>query len=273
MPAVETVLLGGTANRGLVVRVGDTVRRPLRPSSPAVQALLEHLRQVGFSSRSATESGSGYGAPIFLGVDDQRREVLSYLPGETVTAPYPAWSMTDEALDSVAHLLKRYHQAVADFDSDDHPWAEPVPPEYVTGLVSHNDPNLDNIVFRDGVAVALIDFDLAGPGSALWDVATAIRLWAPLRPDPDITDARHGRVLTRLRRFADTYGLDEADRTRLIDAASTNHTWCMDYVRRGAEAGHPWFHLRWTTGEADLTARTDQWFETHHTTLHRALFT
>ena len=46
----------------------------------------------------------------------------------------------------------------------------------------------------------------------------------------------------------------------------------MDYVRRGAETGHPWFRQRWTTGEADLTDRTNQWFETHHSTLHQALF-
>jgi hypothetical protein len=264
MPEVETLLLGGTANRGLVVRTGDTVRRPLRPSSPAIHALLEHLERVGFSAGSE-------GAPIFLGVDEQDREVLSYLPGQTVTAPYPAWSMTDAALDSVARLLRRYHEAVAGFDPDDHPWEEPVPTEYVDGLVSHNDPNLDNIVFRDGVAVALIDFDLAGPGSALWDVATAIRLWAPLRPDPDISDVRHGRTLTRLRRFADSYGLDDADRARLVDAAARNHVWCMDYVRRGAEAGHPWFRQRWTTGEAELTDRTNTWFTTHHAALQQAL--
>ena len=82
MPSeVETLLLGGTANRGLVVRVGDTVRRPLRASSTATHALLKHLEQVGFT-----------GAPTFLGIDSQGREVLSFLRGETVTAPYPAWS-------------------------------------------------------------------------------------------------------------------------------------------------------------------------------------
>lgn len=260
MPEVETQLLGGTANRGLVVRVGDTVRRPLRASSTATHALLEHLESVGFS-----------GAPTFLGVDSQQREVLSYLPGETVTPPYPDWSMTDEALDSVARLLREYHQAVAGFDPAGLDWAEPVPPEYVTGLVSHNDPNLDNVVFRDGVAVALIDFDLAGPGSALWDVATAVRLWAPLRPDADIADSRRGRTLTRLRRFADAYGLDETDRARLVDATARNHVWCMDYVRRGAETGHPWFHQRWTTGEAALTDRTNHWFKTQADALRQAL--
>ncbi len=260
MPEVETLLLGGTANRGLVVRVGDTVRRPLRPSSPAAHALLGFLEEVGFE-----------GAPRFLGIDEQGREVLSYLPGQTVTTPYPAWSLTDDALASVAGLLKRYHEAVREFPAADHPWAEPVPAEYVDGLVSHNDPNLDNIVFRNGIAVALIDFDLAGPGSALWDVAAAIRLWAPLRPDPDIADPRRGRTLTRLRRFADAYDLTEPDRRRLVDAAADNHVWCMDYVRRGAESGHPWFRQRWTTWEADLTIRTNHWFTTHHTMLEEAL--
>ncbi|WP_329005971.1 phosphotransferase [Kribbella sp. NBC_00709] len=261
MPAeVETQLLGGTANRGLVVRVGDTVRRPLRASSTATHALLQHLESAGFK-----------GAPTFLGIDSHGREVLSYLSGETVTTPYPDWSMTDEALDSVAQLLRAYHEAVADFRPAGLEWAEPVPAAYVTGLISHNDPNLDNVVFRDGVAVALIDFDLAGPGSPLWDVATAVRLWAPLRPDADIHDVRRGRSLARLRRFADAYGLTDADRLRLVDAAADNHVWCMDYVRRGAETGHPWFHQRWTTGESELTNRTNTWFTQQAASLHQAL--
>jgi Ser/Thr protein kinase RdoA (MazF antagonist) len=260
LPEVETQLLGGTANRGLVVRVGDTVRRPLRPSSMATHALLEHLERMGFE-----------GAPRLLGIDAQGREVLSYLPGETVTSPYPDWSMTDEALDSVAHLLREYHEAVADFRPVGLTWAEPVPSAYVTGLISHNDPNLDNVVFRDGVAVALIDFDLAGPGSPLWDVATAVRLWAPLRPDADIHDVRRGRSFTRLRRFADAYGLTDTDRLRLVDAAADNHIWCMAYVRHGAESGHPWFHQRWTTGEAELTNRTNEWFTRTADALRQAL--
>jgi len=52
--------------------------------------------------------------------------------------------------------------------------------------VSHNDPNLDNVIFSGDRAVALIDFDLAGPGSAAWDVACAARLWAPLRDESDV---------------------------------------------------------------------------------------
>lgn len=256
----EVELVGGTANRGQVVRVGDTVRRPERPSSPAVHALLEHLAGIGFD-----------GAPRFLGIDESSREVLSFIPGETVVPPYPAWSMTDAALTSVARLLYRYHEAVAGFDPSGHEWVEPVPAAYAGKLVSHNDPNLDNVVFRDGEAVALIDFDLAGPGSVLWDVATAVRLWAPLRPEPDIADPRRGRALTRMRLFADAYGLSGPDRDRLVDAVVANHVWCMDYVRRGAENGHEWFRRRWHGGESELTDRTNAWLTAYDATLRAAL--
>jgi hypothetical protein len=36
-------LSGGTANRGLVIRVGDTVQRPTAPCWPATHALLAHM--------------------------------------------------------------------------------------------------------------------------------------------------------------------------------------------------------------------------------------
>ena len=166
----EVPLTGGTANRGLVVRSGQTVRRPQRPNSDAIRALLGHLEQAGFD-----------GAPRFLGTDVRGREVLSYISGEAVTPPYPAWSLTDAALRSVAELLRRYHEAVAGFDATAHRWPRLPPEPYSGTLVCHNDPNLDNVVFRAGKAVALIDFDLASPGTALWDVAAAVRLWSPLR--------------------------------------------------------------------------------------------
>ena len=83
--------------------------------------------------------------------------------------------LTDEALVSVADLLRRYHRAAASFDPSGYAWPRPVPARYRTGLVSHNDVYPANVVFRDGRAVALIDFDLAGPGSAAWDFAAAAR--------------------------------------------------------------------------------------------------
>jgi len=65
----EVPLLGGRITPG-VVRVGDTVRRPVGPHSAFVHAVLRHLEQVGFGD-----------APRFLGIDDQGRECLSYIEG------------------------------------------------------------------------------------------------------------------------------------------------------------------------------------------------
>ena len=107
--------------------------------------------------------------------------MLSYIPGTAVVEPYPDWALTDEALVSVAELLRAYHDAASTFDPSPYSWA-PSPLRFRGSLVTHNDMNLDNVVFRDGRAAALIDFDLASPGSRAWDVACAARLWAPLRP-------------------------------------------------------------------------------------------
>ena len=258
--AAEVPLVGGTANRGAVVRVEKTVHRPLRPTSPATHALLRHLEAVGFE-----------GAPRFLEVDRQGREVLSFVPGRAVYPPYPPWALTDDALRSVGRLLRAYHAAVASFDPALHAWPQSPPPGYAGGPVSHNDPNLDNVVFREGRAVALIDFDLASPGSTLWDVAAAARLWAPLRPNRLITDARRGRALRRLRVFLDAYGVDADTRGGIADAVLANHDWCYDIVRGGAEGGHEAFAEHWNGGAAQRAERTRAWYVESRDVLLRAV--
>ena len=244
----EVLLEGGTANRGRVVRVGDTVRRPLRPTSAATGALLDHLADVGFD-----------GAPRFLGVDEQGREVLSYVPGTAITPPFPPWALTDEALVSVAVLLRDYHRAVSTFDHRPHTWPATPPAPSSGELVGHNDVNLDNVVFRAGRAAALIDFDLAGPASRVWDVANTVRLWAPLRPDRYVDDARRGRALTRLRLFVDGYGLDDAGRDELVSAVRRSHDWSYDIIGTAAANGHAAFS-EYLSSARERAARTRQFY-------------
>ena len=254
----EIPLIGGTNNRGLVVRRGETVRRPLRATSPAVHALLAYLADVGFD-----------GAPRLLGVDDQEREVLTFIPGDAVTPPYPAWALTDDALRSVAHLLRRYHQAVAGFDPAGHDWPNVAPPEFDEGMVCHNDLNLDNVIFRDGRAVALIDFDWANPGSPVWDVACAVRLWSPLRPEHYIGDARRGLALDRMRTFVTAYGT-ELDPERLVRAVRLNHDRMYRLIEDGAGAGVAGFAAYWAESE-QRAADTRTWYAEQHDTLVAAL--
>jgi len=256
----EVRLPGGITNAGLVARVGDTVRRPTHAATPAVHALLAHLERVGFD-----------GAPRVLGTDERGREVLSYVPGRAVLAAEERWWQGDDALASVAGLLRRYHDAAASFDPAPHRWARPVPAAFRDGLVTHNDPNLDNVVFRGGRAVALIDFDLAAPGSAVWDVACAARLWAPLGEERDLPAPLRGRALERLALFADAYGLSARDRARLPDAALAAHAWCYDVVRHAVGGGHEAFGRMWRQGGAQRAERTRRWLVAHRDELRAAL--
>jgi Ser/Thr protein kinase RdoA (MazF antagonist) len=251
------ILRGGYTNDGKVVRVGDTVRRPWRVTSPSTAALLTHLERVGFD-----------GAPRFLGRDEEGRETLSFIAGEAAIEPQQPWALTDEALESVARLLRGFHDAVATFDPSAHTWPEAVPERFRDGTISHNDPNLDNVVFADGQAVALIDFDLAAPGSTAWDVACAARLWAPLR---DPADVPHARSLERLRLFLDAYGLPRPERGRVIDAMVEAHDWCYRIVRGALRNGHEPFERMWRAGGEAKAQRTRAWLLAHETEMRNAV--
>jgi hypothetical protein len=258
----EVVLHGGFTNAGLVTRVGNTVRRPQRPTSPATHALLRHLERAGFD-----------GAPRFLGVDELGREMLSFIPGAAAIAPYQDWALTDEALVSVAELIRRYHDAVASFDASGHTWPQSVPAPFREGIISHNDPNLDNVIFAGGRAVALIDFDLASPGSAVWDVACAARLWAPLRDESDAPHQVRGESLARLSLFVDAYGLADRERSRVVDAMIQTHEWCYAIVRRAIARGHDVFGRMWREGGYTRAERTQDWLATHGDEMRAALRT
>jgi hypothetical protein len=243
-------LSGGTANRGLVVRVGDTVLRPTAPCWRATHALLGHLSAVGFD-----------GAPRVLAVGPVT-ETLTYIEGKAAVLPLPAETLTDTALISVAELLRRYHLAASSFDPAGYSWPRPVPARYRTGLVSHNDVHPANLVFRDGRAVALIDFDLAGPGSAAWDFAAAARSWVPLQDEADVGDSRRGRALERFRIFLEASGLPRAERRDVAEAVIANHDWTYAIVTEAARAGHSAFADHWRAVAASA-GRARRWCQRH----------
>ena len=243
-------LPGGTANRGLVVRDGDAVRRPAAPCREATHALLSHLAAVGFD-----------GAPRVL-ASDATTETLTYVHGRAAIPPLTGQLLTDEALISVAGLLRRYHRAAASFDPARYRWPRRLPGRFSTGLVSHNDVHPANLIFRDGRAVALIDFDLAGPGSVTWDLATAARHWCPLYHEDDITDSRRGQVLRRFRLFLDAYGLTGTQRRDVVEALLANHDWSCAIITEAAAAGHAGFIDCWDSIGAAMV-RSRRWCETH----------
>jgi len=248
----EMVLPGGVANKGAVVKVGDTVRRPSRPQSAASAALLGYLESVGFE-----------GAPRFLGYDDQGREVLSWIPGEVPLPPFPVWSMSDEALSSVARLLRAYHHAIDGFSLSERgaSWSAELADPYPHGVVCHNDVCPENVVFRGCEAVALLDFDFASPGRRLWDVVGTLTHWAPItapewrRAYPLSLDA-----VERVALFADDYGLSSQEREGFTRILRSRWDVGRAFVRGRLQAGEPAFEeMVAEHGAEDRWAATDRW--------------
>lgn len=100
-------LVGGMDPRYAPVRVGDTVRRAAGTERASVSDLLLHLEAVGFE-----------GAPRYLGIDDEGREILSWIEGDVPLPPYPRWAMTDRALADLGAPVRRLHEATATFRTD-----------------------------------------------------------------------------------------------------------------------------------------------------------
>ena len=91
--------LGGGRFTGGIVRVGDTVRRPLSGDHALQQGLLLHLERKGFLA-----------TPRFLGMDRLGREILSFLPGDV---PDELGHFSDAQLVEASALLRRFHDATA----------------------------------------------------------------------------------------------------------------------------------------------------------------
>jgi hypothetical protein len=249
-PTEDGPLAGGTANRGRVIRVGATVQRPRGGHTRAVHALLRHLAAAGFT-----------GAPRVLRLGP-RTETLGYVEGRAAIEPIPDWALTDSALLSVGALLRGYHEHVSGFDGSGLSWQRPVPERWRGQLVTHNDPNPGNVIFRGGRAVALIDFDLAAPGTAAWELAVAACLWVPLRDGADIADRRRHRVVQRFRLLLDAYGADDTLRLDVARAAPDANRWIAAVIEEAANHGHPAFGRLWERDMA-MHVRADGWLAAH----------
>jgi hypothetical protein len=253
MTGDEVPLGGGNVSRG-VVRVGETVRRPAGPWTPAVHALLAYLHGAGF-----------HGAPRPLGIDEQGREVLTFIPGD------PAWpgrfGLLDEdgRLRRAARLIRGFHDAVAGFrPPPDARWQVLVPADGAE-IIAHHDLAPWNLIIG-GRQWAFIDWDTAAPGTRLWDLAYAMHGFVPLSADPAWQRDDAGR---RLRLIADAYGLSERQRRDIIPLLGRRtramHTFLAGQAARGIQ---PWARL-WQEGHGDawqadtryITGREEQWHQ------------
>jgi phosphotransferase family enzyme len=238
----------------VVVRVGDTVRRPLHAWSATIHELLRHLEAVGFPY-----------SPRFLDIDDQGREVLSYLDGES--GPDGWAKVVDEAgLRAMARLLRDYHEAVAGFrPAAEAGWAARTEPPGPGELVCHGDFGPWNLVWHGTQPVGILDWDYAWPARPVHDVAYALEYVAPFRDDAECQRwLRYPAPPDRRRRlelFAEAYGLSSAG--GLVDEVIDQQQLVLERARRlAAEGREP--QVTWQDGGAfDKTAKQIRWSRDH----------
>jgi hypothetical protein len=137
------------------------------------------------------------GAPRALGIDAQGREILSFLPGETVgdTRPWPEWVHSDGALVDVGEWLRSYHDVVVEFTPpEDAQWQMASMGTVTPGdVIGHNDAAPYNAVWLSPTGasqssggdptsrlIGFVDWDFASPCAAIWDLAFVACSWVPL---------------------------------------------------------------------------------------------
>jgi Ser/Thr protein kinase RdoA (MazF antagonist) len=223
----ELPLSGGRVTPG-VVRVGDTVRRPPTANSEFVRRLLQHLAAKGFD-----------GAPTPLGIDEQGRETFTFIDGEV---PTDLGFYDDKTLREAASLIRRFHDLSAELVA--------APDAAAKGIevVCHNDLSPCNFVFRDGVPVAMLDFDAAAPGSRVHDLGYAAWLWLNL----GLSEIAAVDQRRRLALFVKAYGT--ADPPTVLAAAMTRQTILVEEGGRLGDAAM----TRWAADCLEWTRRNEK---------------
>ncbi|HEX3841664.1 MAG TPA: phosphotransferase [Acidimicrobiales bacterium] len=260
---MEEALPGGVANAGRVSRDNGHVLRPSSPHSTSVHRFLSALCADGFE-----------GASQPIGLEDDGRERLVFIDGDVPLPPYPAWAQSDATLASATGLLRRFHQASSAIGFEGLGWSVELADPEGGPIICHNDVCLENVVFRQGVAIGLIDFDFAAPGRPVFDLAQFARMCVPI--DDDLSASRLAWEApdrpARLRLLADVYGLAAAQRRQLLEILSTAMAEGEGFVRRRVEAGDPNFIRMWNEmGGRERYDRRQQWWTAHQRSFADAL--
>lgn len=259
----EVPLTGGNVSAD-VVRVGDTVRRPTGPWTPAVHALLDHLHAVGCP-----------GAPRPLGIDERGREILTFAPGSAVWPDRFALLDPERRLARVGRLIRELHDAAADFTPPpDAAWQRLLPPDGAEQIVHHDLAPWNLVVPDDGEVDGggwqFIDWDGAGPGTRLGDLAYAAHGFLPLSADPAFRRA-DAVAARRLRVLVDAYGLDEPQRRDLVPLLTARTRAMHDFLAARSAAGEePWGTL-WRDGHGEVWRRDAAYTEERATLWRDAL--
>ena len=224
----EEALPGGNTTGAMLI--DGVVHKRASPWTATVHAVLRHLEGAGFDA-----------APRALGFDDQGREMLTYLRGETIgdREPWPGWASADSMLVQVGRWLRRVHDLTAGFTPpQDECWfaGGTMGPGLIVG---HQDAAPFNAVVDGDRLVGFCDWDIAGPSSREFDLAFSALTWVPLASPRDgipLSDDDLRERSRRLHLLLDAYGYD-GNRGDFATTVSQRARRQAETIRRMADAG------------------------------------
>jgi thiamine kinase-like enzyme len=214
----QELLDGGWGKDSKPVKVGNTVHRQPSEQSSYVHQVLQFLEHANF----------GW-APRFLGIDEQGREVLSFIDGYVPhgqEVPQQTWSL--ETMQDIFAHIRQLHDLTS-----------------VSGLanghecICHGDLSYANTVYRDGKAIAFIDWDWAHPGPRIDDVAYGILEYLSIGELESGGGPEERAQLARA--LAYTYGLDASQRgrvpARMLDLLLITRDKQLQAIEQGSPSG------------------------------------
>src|SRR5690606_10618749 len=156
----------------------------------------------------------------------------------------------DTVLGEAVAWLRDYHDIVEDFRPDGpRVWRQTgdEPVELAEDqIICHNDPGAYNWIIQSGHFVAMIDWDLAGPGRRIDDLAFLCWTGIPLYREIPLED-----VVRRLDLVVDTYA--EWGPSTLLDAVVERMTTASERIAAGIERGDPGMLTHARRGEPQRT--------------------
>ena len=229
----------------------------------SIHGFLKALRGTGFA-----------GASMPIEILGDGRERLQFIDGDVPIPPYAAWAQSDDALVSMTRLLLEFHRASSLVSAHLPTWSDELSDPVGGTVVCHNDVCMENVVFRDGVAVGLLDFDFAAPGRPLYDLAQFACMCVPI--DDELSAARLGWNIsdnpTRLRLVTDAYEVTAESRSQLIEILDHSMHRGEDFVRRRVAAGDENFiAMLKQMGGIERYERRRQWWESRRAAFVTAL--